>query len=69
MKKHFRIAGDLGVCDSNRIAHRGGIARFRATKESSGFSRGAPHGVATLKARKGAFDALKKGSGPFEKVK
>ena len=27
-KKHFRIASDLGVCDSNRIAHRGCIARF-----------------------------------------
>ena len=27
-KKLFRIASDLGVCDSNRIAHRGCIARF-----------------------------------------
>ena len=27
-KKHFHIASDLGVCDSNRIAHRGCIARF-----------------------------------------
>ena len=27
-KKNFRIASDLGVCDSNRIAHRGRIARF-----------------------------------------
>ena len=27
-KKQFRIASDLGVCDSNRIAHRGCIARF-----------------------------------------
>ena len=27
-EKLFRIASDLGVCDSNRIAHRGGIARF-----------------------------------------
>ena len=26
--KLFRIASDLGVCDSNRIAHRGCIARF-----------------------------------------
>ena len=24
----FRIASDLGMCDSNRIAHRGCIARF-----------------------------------------
>ena len=24
----FHIASDLGVCDSNRIAHRGCIARF-----------------------------------------
>ena len=28
MEKHFGIASDLGVRDSNRIAHRGGIARF-----------------------------------------
>ena len=28
MKKLFRIASDLGVCDSNRIAHRDCIARF-----------------------------------------
>ena len=27
-KKLFRIASDLGVCDSNRIAHRGCIAQF-----------------------------------------
>ena len=27
-EKLFRIASDLGVCDSNRIAHRGCIARF-----------------------------------------
>ena len=27
-KKLFRIAGDLGMCDSNRIAHHGCIARF-----------------------------------------
>ena len=27
-KNLFRIASDLGVCDSNRIAHRGCIARF-----------------------------------------
>ena len=27
-KKLFRIASDLGMCDSNRIAHRGCIARF-----------------------------------------
>ena len=27
-EKTFRIASDLGVCDSNRIAHRGCIARF-----------------------------------------
>ena len=32
-------------------------------------SSGSSRGVATLKARKGAFDALKKGSGAFEKVK
>ena len=29
---------------------------------SSGASRGAPHRVATLRVRKGAFDALNKGS-------
>ena len=27
-KHFFRIASDLGMCDSNRIAHRGCIARF-----------------------------------------
>ena len=27
-KRLFRISSDLGVCDSNRIAHRGCIARF-----------------------------------------
>ena len=27
-KKLFRIASDLGMCDSNRIAHRGCVARF-----------------------------------------
>ena len=27
-EKKFGIASDLGVCDSNRIAHRGCIARF-----------------------------------------
>ena len=27
-KKLFHIASDLGMCDSNRIAHRGCIARF-----------------------------------------
>ena len=27
-KTIFRIASDLGMCDSNRIAHRGCIARF-----------------------------------------
>ena len=34
---------------------------------SSGARRGAPDGVATLKVRKGAFDALKKGSGALGK--
>ena len=34
---------------------------------SSGAWRGAPDGVATLKVRKGAFDALNKGSGALEK--
>ena len=43
-KKLFRIASDLGVCDSNRIAHRGGIARFgpltfRGSRGSRGFPR------------------------------
>ena len=36
---------------------------------SSGASRGAPHGVANLKARKGAADTLNKGSGALGKVK
>ena len=27
-KQLFRIASDLGMCDLNRITHRGGIARF-----------------------------------------
>ena len=35
---------------------------------SSGASRGAPDGVASLKVRQGAFDALKKGSGALGKV-
>ena len=28
VKQPFCIASDLAVCDSNRIAHRGGIVRF-----------------------------------------
>ena len=28
LAKNFRIASELGMCDSNRIAHRGCIARF-----------------------------------------
>ena len=35
--------------------------------KSSGASRSAPHGVATLKVRQGAFDALNKGSGELGK--
>ena len=35
---------------------------------SNGASRGAPHGVATLKVRKGAFDALNKGYGALGEV-
>ena len=38
-------------------------------ENSSGASRGAPDGVACLKVRQGAFDALKKGSGGLGKVK
>ena len=34
-KKLFRIASDLGVCDSNRIAHRGCIARFGPLSSST----------------------------------
>ena len=33
------------------------------------FGGGVPDGVATLKVRKGAFDALNKGSGALGKVK
>ena len=36
---------------------------------SSGAWQGAPDGVATLMARKGAFDALNKGSGALGRVK
>ena len=36
---------------------------------SSGASRGALDGVATLKVRKRAFDALNRGSGALGKVK
>ena len=36
---------------------------------SSSASLGAPHGVATLKVRKGGVDALNKGSGALRKVK
>ena len=46
---------------------------FAKTKDasilSSGASRGAPHGVASLKERQGAFGALNKGSGALGKVK
>ena len=34
---------------------------------SSGASRGGPHGVGSLKVRKGTFDALKKGLEHVEK--
>ena len=33
-KELFRIANDLGVCDSIRIAHRSGIARFGQLRSS-----------------------------------
>ena len=42
---------------------------YRLPTKSSAASRGAPHGVATLKVRKGAFDALNKGSGALGKLK
>ena len=32
--KLFHIASDLGVCDSNRVAHRGCIARFGPLRDS-----------------------------------
>ena len=51
-----RDAGELS--EDARICK---IKRHRCL--SSGASRGAPHGLAILKVRKGAFDALNKGSG------
>ena len=41
-KKLFRIASDLGMCDSNRIAHRGCIARFGPLRGGGG--RGSQYG-------------------------
>ena len=41
----------------------------RFTVFGGGASQGAPDGVATLKIRKGAFDALNKGSGALGKVR
>ena len=45
-KKLFRIASDLGMCDSNRIAHRGCIARFgplsQRTRAKLGSVTGSP---------------------------
>ena len=55
------------------LAHKnsisGGVSKgSRSPKksQSSNASRGAPDGVATLKVRKGAFDALNKGSGALD---
>ena len=42
-------------------------AIFESGPISSGASWGAPHGVATLEVRKGAFDTFKKGSGAHGK--
>ena len=38
----FRIASDLGVCHSNRIAHRSGIARFGPLRQTLSYSRESP---------------------------
>ena len=45
------------------------ITTAKLQQLSSDAWRGAPDGVATLKVRKGAFDALNKGSGALAKVK
>ena len=51
-QKKIRIASDLGMCDSNRIAHRGCIARFGPLSlrpfpgnEAHAFFLGAQNGV------------------------
>ena len=45
------------------------VTDMSSLRDSSGAGRGAPDGVATLKVRKGAFDALNKGSGALDKAK
>ena len=47
----------------------GKVSAKKISQLSSGGSRGAPHGVPTLKVRKGAFDTLNKGCGGLGKVK
>ena len=44
-EKLFRIASDLGMCDSNRIAHRGCIARFGPLRleDKKGFHKYTPN--------------------------
>ena len=44
-KKLFRIASDLGMCDSSRIAHRGCIARFGALSFQRYFSHSAENTI------------------------
>ena len=60
-KNCFRIANGLGVCDSNRMAHRGCIARFWATKGKRVFQR---EGRAADTQRKGAFSWMPGWGGP-----
>ena len=66
--KYFSTFGPLGFAAiSNRTIRTARPKTVRIAVEallfSSGTWRGAPDGVATLKVRKGAFDALNKGSG------
>ena len=55
------------VTSNSQVCRKRGVRKRECN--SSGPWRGAPDGVATLKVRKGAFDALNKGSGASGKGK
>ena len=73
LRKHAKVVRFLPFNLSHLARHDAlqpnDADRTRSCLESSGAWRGAPDGVATLKVRKGAFDALNKGSGALGKVK
>ena len=67
-----RLAAEKGLNVFGDIAFQTFRLKFTSCLKfrfSSGAWRGAPDGVATLKVRKGAFNALNKGSGALGKVK